>query len=85
MLPARRNPNRCLITPLSLAVASALIAVAAPALARTFVTDTVPPFRLPPDLLGARVEVVSAAPLFAEAIRRLHAGGSISDLLERGG
>lgn len=65
-------------------------AIAAPALARTFVTDTVPPFRLPPfrlppDLLGARVEVVSAAPLFAEAIRRLHAGGSINDLLEHGG
>ena len=30
------------------------------------------------------MEVVSAAPLFAEAIRRLHAGGSINDLLERG-
>lgn len=60
-------------------------AIAAPALSRTFVTDTVPPFRLPPGLVGARVEVVSAAPLFAEAIRRLHEGGSISDLLERGG
>jgi ribose-phosphate pyrophosphokinase len=60
-------------------------AIAAPALARTFVTDTVPPFRLPPALLGARVEVVGAAPLFAEAIRRLHAGGSINDLLEHGG
>jgi ribose-phosphate pyrophosphokinase len=63
----------------------AAAAIAAPALARTFVTDTVPPFRLPPALLGARMEVVSAAPLFAEAIRRLHAGGSINDLLEHGG
>ncbi|MTI75622.1 MAG: TonB-dependent receptor [Stenotrophomonas sp.] len=34
MLPARRNPTRCLSTPLSLAVASALIAIAAPALAQ---------------------------------------------------
>ncbi|MBN8800044.1 MAG: Plug domain-containing protein, partial [Stenotrophomonas acidaminiphila] len=34
MLPARRNPTRCLFTPLSLAVASALIAIAAPALAQ---------------------------------------------------
>jgi ribose-phosphate pyrophosphokinase len=52
------------------------------ALARVFVTDTVPPFRLPPDLIGERVEIVSAAPLFAEAIRRLHTGGSITSLLE---
>ncbi|MBW8269402.1 ribose-phosphate diphosphokinase [Caldovatus aquaticus] len=59
-------------------------AIAAPALARTLVTDTVPPFRLPPGLLGTRVEVVGAAPLFAAAIRRLHEGGSITDLLERG-
>lgn len=59
-------------------------AIAAPALERVLVSDTVPPFRLPPDLLGSRVEAVSAAPLFAEAIRRLHAGGSISDLLAHG-
>lgn len=51
-------------------------------LARTFVTDTVPPFRLDPGVLGERVEVVSAAPLFAEAIRRLDGAGSITDLLE---
>lgn len=62
----------------------AAAAIASPALARTFVSDTVPPFRLPPDLLGRCVEVVSAAPLFAEAIRRLHEGGSINDLLEHG-
>jgi ribose-phosphate pyrophosphokinase len=41
----------------------------------------VPPFRLAPRLLGERVEVVSAAPLFAAALRRLHEGGSISELL----
>lgn len=57
-------------------------AVAAPALARTLVTDTVPHFRLSPALIGTHVEVVGAAPLFAEAIRRLHAGGSITELLE---
>ncbi len=51
-------------------------------LARTFVTDTVPPFRLGPGVLGERVEVASAAPLFAEAIRRLGGLGSITDLLE---
>lgn len=59
-------------------------AIGAPALARTLVTDSVPLFRLPPMLHGQRVEVVSAAPLFAEAIRRLHDGGSITALLEGG-
>lgn len=53
-----------------------------PALARTFVTDTVPPFRIDKALAGARIETVSAAPLFAEAIRALHNGGSINALLE---
>lgn len=52
-----------------------------PDLAKIFVADTVPPFRLDKELLTARVEVVSAAPLFAEVIRRLHHGGSIIELL----
>ena len=51
-------------------------------LATTFVTDTVPPFRLPPDMIERQVRVVSAANLFAEAIRRCHDGGSITELLE---
>lgn len=51
-------------------------------LARIVVTDTVPAFRLDPSLIGARVEIIGAAPLFAEAMRRLHEGGSLSDLLE---
>lgn len=51
-------------------------------LSRVFITDTVPPFRLDPTLLGKQVEVVSAAPLFAEAIRCCEEGGSITDLLE---
>jgi ribose-phosphate pyrophosphokinase len=60
----------------------AAAAIAAPALARVLVTDTVPPFRLPPALLADHVEVVSAVPLFAETIRRLHGGGSITALLD---
>lgn len=52
-------------------------------LAMTFVTDTVPPFRLAPGMLNVRVRVLSAAPLFAEAIRRLNGGGgTITELLE---
>lgn len=51
-------------------------------LAMTFVTDTVPSYRLPPDMIERQVHVVSAANLFAEAIRRCHDGGSITELLE---
>jgi len=46
------------------------------------VTDTVPPCRLDPALAKRRLEVVSAAPLFADAIRRCHEGGSLVELLE---
>ncbi|WOJ89721.1 ribose-phosphate pyrophosphokinase [Methylocapsa polymorpha] len=53
-----------------------------PDLAKTFVTDTVPPFRLEKSLVGGRVEIVSAAPLFAETILALHEGNSINALLE---
>ena len=44
---------------------------------RLFVTDTV---ETQPEPLGPRVEVVSVAPLFAEAIRRIHRRESISSL-----
>lgn len=52
-----------------------------PRLSKTFITDTVPPFRLDPDLVGKHLEIVSVAPLFGEAIRRCHEGGSIVELL----
>jgi ribose-phosphate pyrophosphokinase len=51
-------------------------------LVRTFVTDTVPAFRLEKGPIEANVEIVSAAPLFAEAILALHEGNSIDALLE---
>jgi ribose-phosphate pyrophosphokinase len=56
--------------------------LAHPALAKTVVTDTIPPFRLDPAVAAERLEVISAAPLVAEAIRRLHEGGSLVELLE---
>ena len=56
-------------------------ALSAPSLAGWIATDTVPPFRLDERLRQERLQVISAAPLFAEAIRRLHENGSISDLL----
>jgi ribose-phosphate pyrophosphokinase len=46
------------------------------------VTDTIPPFRLDPELTKRKLTVLSAAPLFAEAIRRIHSGGSLVELLE---
>jgi ribose-phosphate pyrophosphokinase len=56
--------------------------LADPALDKVLVTDSIPPFRLPPVLLEERVEVLDCAPLFAEAIRRLHGGGSLVELLQ---
>jgi len=53
-------------------------------LAMTFVTDTVPPFRLAPDMIDRNVRVVSAANLFAQAIRCCEGKGSITELLEGG-
>jgi ribose-phosphate pyrophosphokinase len=52
------------------------------ALTGLVVTDTVPPFRLGPGRARDRLVVLPATRLFAEAIRRLHAGDSISELLE---
>lgn len=58
--------------------------LADPALDGVLVTDSVPPFRLDEALLRSRVTVLSAAGLFAEAIRRLHDNGSIVELLGEG-
>jgi ribose-phosphate pyrophosphokinase len=55
--------------------------VAAPSLARTVVADTVPPFRLDPGLVAQKLVVLSVAPLFADAIKAIHTGGSIVALL----
>lgn len=44
------------------------------------ISDTISPLKLDPEALGERLEVVSAAPLFAQAIGRLHTGGSLWDL-----
>jgi ribose-phosphate pyrophosphokinase len=46
------------------------------------VTDTIPAFRLDPELARNKLVVLSVAPLFAEAIRRIHAGGSLVEFLE---
>jgi len=63
-------------------VGDAAEVVADPVFEKVLVTDTVPPFRLPPGLVAEKLLVLDAAPLFAEAIKRIHAGGSIVELLE---
>ena len=54
--------------------------LAKPDLEAVAVTDTVPPFRLDPAVAAAKLEVLDAAGFFAEAIRRLHTGGSLVEL-----
>lgn len=51
------------------------------ALEAIVVTDTVPPFRLDGSAAKPKVTVLACALLFAETIRRMHAGGSITELL----
>ncbi len=62
-------------------VGDAAAAISDTSIAKTFITDTIPPFRLGRDAKTANLEVISAAPLFAEAIRRFHESGSFVDLL----
>jgi ribose-phosphate pyrophosphokinase len=52
------------------------------ALDQVIVTDSVAPFRLAATPAAAKLTVLSVAGLFAEAIRRLHTGGSLVELLE---
>lgn len=56
--------------------------LAEPALDEIVVTDTVPPFRLPVGAVRGKLMVLDSTRMFAEAIRRLHTGESIVELLE---
>jgi ribose-phosphate pyrophosphokinase len=56
-------------------------ALSDPAISELVVTDTVAPRPLPGPAAG-RVTVLGVAPLLAEAIRRIHDGGSLVDLNE---
>ena len=51
--------------------------LAADELNRILVTDSIEPLRLSSDLIGHKVKVLSAIPLFASAIGAMHAGGSL--------
>jgi ribose-phosphate pyrophosphokinase len=52
------------------------------ALDRIVVTNTIPPFRLDSSLVHRKLTVLDASAIFAEAIRRMHTGESIVELIE---
>ena len=56
-------------------------ALADPAIDRIIATDSVPAFRLPAGPVRDKLDMVPAAPLLAEAIRRLHEDKPLADLL----
>jgi ribose-phosphate pyrophosphokinase len=62
------------------AMAGAAEVLADPAIDRLVVTDAVPAFRLEGAPVRDKVEILPAAPLLAEAIRRLHHGEALTDL-----
>ena len=54
--------------------------LAAAAVDEIVVTDSIPPLRITDAGVAARIRQVATAPLFADAIRRLHAGDSLVEL-----
>ncbi|MEO8506515.1 MAG: ribose-phosphate pyrophosphokinase [Betaproteobacteria bacterium] len=54
--------------------------LAAAAVDEIVVTDSIPPLRITDAGVAARIRRVATAPLFADAIRRLHAGDSLVEL-----
>ena len=55
--------------------------LALPELEQLVITDSIPPLRLHSPATRAKLEILSVAPLFGEAIKRMHSGGSIVELL----
>lgn len=61
-------------------MAGAAEVLADPAIDRLVITDAVPAFRLEGAPVRDKVEILPAAPLLAEAIRRLHHGEALTEL-----
>jgi len=61
-------------------MAGAAEALADPAIERLVVTDAVPAFRLASGPVRDKVDILPAAPLLAEAVRRLDEGRALADL-----
>lgn len=49
---------------------------------RIIISNSIPPVRLSREFLDLRVQTISVAPLFGEAIRRIHEGRSLVELME---
>lgn len=62
-------------------MAGAAEVLADPAIERLAVTDAVPPFRLGTGPVRGKIDTLPAAPLIAEAIRRIDQGKPLADLL----
>ncbi|MFH5885619.1 ribose-phosphate diphosphokinase [Halalkalibaculum sp. DA3122] len=52
------------------------------ALQEIVITNSIPPFRLPGELIKQKVNVLDIAPLLGEAILRLYNGGSLIELMD---
>ncbi|HVM81990.1 MAG TPA: ribose-phosphate diphosphokinase [Stellaceae bacterium] len=55
--------------------------IADPVFEKVVITDSLPPFRLEPELVAKKLVILDAAALFAAAIERVHSGGSLVELL----
>jgi len=53
------------------------------ALENVLIADTISPFRLAPELVGAKVIVLKSAALFASAIDRIHSGGALAERVKK--
>ncbi len=56
--------------------------IADPVFEKIIIVDTVPPVRLRPELAQEKLAILDGALLFATAIKRLHDGGSVTELLQ---
>lgn len=63
-------------------VGDATVLLSAAEIENIVVTDSVPPFRLAPEVVARRLTMLPIAPLLAETIQRLHTDGSLVELLE---
>jgi ribose-phosphate pyrophosphokinase len=63
-------------------VGNASQVLAHPALEKVVVTNTIPPFRLDPEVVNTKLALLDTTALFADAIQRLHTGRSIVEILE---
>ncbi len=81
---AARQAGACRVLALvthGLFMAGSSDALADPAIEQIVLTDTVPAFRLEPGPARDKLEILRSAPLFAEAIDRLHDGRALTDLI----